>query len=120
MPLLTTLLYPNEQLAQRSDLVEAHKILGACRFDTGRADDARTEFEKVLQLQPDTGLSDLLFSSGSIRLFEDTAIWGRPLLLLGFLLFLTGVNFLCFGLLAELLVRTYHESQGKPIYSVRE
>jgi hypothetical protein len=55
-----------------------------------------------------------------IRLFADTAIWGRPLLFLGFLLFLTGLILVCFGLVAELLVRIYHESQGKPIYVLKE
>jgi glycosyltransferase involved in cell wall biosynthesis len=55
-----------------------------------------------------------------IRLFEDTAIWGRPLLLLGMLLFITGLMFVIFGLLAEMLVRIYHESQGKPIYVLKE
>src|SRR5262245_22719722 len=55
-----------------------------------------------------------------IRLFQDTAIGGRPLLLLGALLFLTGVILVNFGLMGELLVRTYHESQGKPIYAVQE
>ena len=55
-----------------------------------------------------------------VRLFADTAIWGRPLLLLGFLLFITGLILVCFGLVAELLVRIYHESQGKPIYVVKE
>jgi glycosyltransferase involved in cell wall biosynthesis len=55
-----------------------------------------------------------------IRLFADTPIGGRPLLLLGALLFLTGVILVNFGLVAELLVRTYHESQGKPTYVVKE
>jgi glycosyltransferase involved in cell wall biosynthesis len=55
-----------------------------------------------------------------IRLFQDEAIWGRPLLLLGMLLFLTGLILVCAGLLAELLVRIYHESQGKPTYVVKE
>jgi hypothetical protein len=55
-----------------------------------------------------------------VRLFEDQAIGGRPLLLLGALLFLTGVILVNFGLIGELLVRTYHESQGKPIYVVKE
>ncbi len=54
-----------------------------------------------------------------IRLFADQAIGGRPLLLLGALLFLTGVILVSFGLVAELLVRTYHESQGKPTYHTR-
>jgi glycosyltransferase involved in cell wall biosynthesis len=55
-----------------------------------------------------------------VRLFRDTAIWGRPLLLLGGLLFVTGLILVCFGLMAELLVRIYHESQGKPIYVLKE
>ena len=44
----------------------------------------------------------------------------RPLLILVVVLILTGVQLFCFGLLAELLMRTYHESQGRPIYRVRE
>jgi hypothetical protein len=42
------------------------------------------------------------------------------LLILAVLLLVTGVQLFCFGLLAELLMRTYHESQGRPIYRVRE
>jgi len=45
---------------------------------------------------------------------------GRPLLLLGVLLVLGGVQLVTLGLLGEMLARTYHESQGKPIYRVRE
>ena len=55
-----------------------------------------------------------------VKLVPDEAIGGRPLLMLGALLFLTGVILVSFGLLGELLVRTYHESQGKPIYVVKE
>ena len=47
-------------------------------------------------------------------------IGDRPLLILAVLLILTGVQLFCFGLLAELLMRTYHESQDRPIYRVRE
>jgi glycosyltransferase involved in cell wall biosynthesis len=65
-----------------------------------------------------TGLAILGYLS-YIRLFADTAIGGRPLLLLGALLFLTGVIFVNFGLIGELLVRTYHESQDKPIYVLK-
>src|SRR2546426_573638 len=56
------------------------------------------------------------------RFIPAVASWmgGRPLLLLGALLFLTGVILVNFGLMGELLVRTYHESQGKPIYVVQE
>ena len=44
----------------------------------------------------------------------------RPLLLLGILLVLGGAQFVTLGLLGEMLARTYHESQAKPIYLVRE
>jgi glycosyltransferase involved in cell wall biosynthesis len=54
-----------------------------------------------------------------IRLFLDTAIGGRPLLFFGGLFFLAGVILVNFGLMAEMLVRTYHESQGKPIYVLK-
>ncbi|MGB7565593.1 MAG: glycosyltransferase family 2 protein [Prochlorococcaceae cyanobacterium] len=43
----------------------------------------------------------------------------RPLLMVAVLAILTGVQLFCFGLLAELQMRTYHESQGRPIYRVR-
>ncbi len=43
----------------------------------------------------------------------------RPLLLLAVLLIFIGIQFVTSGLLAELIVRTYHESQQKPIYYVR-
>jgi glycosyltransferase involved in cell wall biosynthesis len=65
------------------------------------------------------GLGILLYLS-YIKLFMDEAIGGRPLLLLGVLLLLTGIILVNFGLVSELLVRTYHESQGKPIYVVKE
>ncbi|GAB4377601.1 MAG: glycosyltransferase [Elainellaceae cyanobacterium] len=47
-------------------------------------------------------------------------IGDRPLLILAVVLFLTGVQLFSFGLLAELSMRTYHESQNRPIYRVRE
>ncbi len=55
-----------------------------------------------------------------VKLVQDSAIGDRPLLLLGALLFLTGVILVNFGLMGEILVRTYHESQGKKIYVIRE
>ena len=57
---------------------------------------------------------------GYVRLFAGQAIGDRPLLLLGILLMFAGMQFLTLGLLAELQARTYHESQGKPVYVVRE
>lgn len=55
-----------------------------------------------------------------IRLLGEQSISNRPLLLLGILLMFTGVQLVTLGLLAELQSRTYHESQNKPIYAIRE
>jgi glycosyltransferase involved in cell wall biosynthesis len=57
---------------------------------------------------------------GYVRLFERQAIGDRPLLLLGMMLLFIGVQLVTFGLLAELLARTYYESQNKPTYVIRE
>tara|TARA_Y100001968_G_C19385930_1_gene732865 strand:+ start:63 stop:1031 length:969 start_codon:yes stop_codon:yes gene_type:complete len=46
-------------------------------------------------------------------------IGNRPLLTFALLLGLAGVQLFCFGLLGELQIRTYHESQGRPIYRIR-
>jgi len=43
-----------------------------------------------------------------------------PLLIAGVLLVLTGIQLFCTGLIGEVLVRTYFESQNRPIYSIRE
>jgi glycosyltransferase involved in cell wall biosynthesis len=55
-----------------------------------------------------------------VKLVLGESIWGRPLLLGGVLLVITGVQLVGIGLLAEMLVRIYHESQGKPTYVVKE
>ena len=61
--------------------------------------------------------------AGAYALFERWAdgiyVHRNPLILLAVFLFLLGVNFILMGLLAELIIRTYHESQEKPIYWVR-
>lgn len=46
-------------------------------------------------------------------------IGGRPLLLLGALLIIVGVQFIGMGLLGEMMVRVYHETQKKPIYVIK-
>ena len=70
--LATYLLYPDAKLAQPVDLVEAHVILGASDFETGNRAEAKVEFEKALQIQPEKTLTDMLFSEGAIRLFDET------------------------------------------------
>ena len=47
-------------------------------------------------------------------------IANRPLLTLAVVLGLAGIQMFCFGLLGELQIRTYHESQDRPIYRIRE
>lgn len=54
------------------------------------------------------------------RLFGYQSIADRPLLLLGILLIFTGLQLVTIGLLAEMQARTYHESQDKPTYVIRE
>lgn len=54
------------------------------------------------------------------RLFGYQSLSDRPLLLLGILLIFTGFQLITLGLLAELQIRTYHESQDKPTYVIRE
>jgi glycosyltransferase involved in cell wall biosynthesis len=46
-------------------------------------------------------------------------IWGKPLLLLGILLVMGGIQFITIGVLAELQMRTYFESQHKTPYRIR-
>ncbi len=54
------------------------------------------------------------------RMFQNIGLANRPILLLAVLLVLVGFQFISIGLLGEMLVRTYHESQRKPVYIIRE
>ena len=54
------------------------------------------------------------------KLFYDLDIGSRPLLLLAVLLIFIGFQFVTMGLLGEMLARTYHESQDRPVYVVGE
>ncbi|UCD71354.1 MAG: glycosyltransferase family 2 protein [Syntrophobacterales bacterium] len=55
-----------------------------------------------------------------LKLWGGKDIGGRPLLLLGAILIITGIVLGGLGLLGELVVRTYYESSGKRVYTVRE
>lgn len=55
-----------------------------------------------------------------LKLGLNQSIGNRPLLILAVLLVIIGVQWFSLGLLAEILMRTYHESQKRPIYRVRE
>ncbi|MCZ6876531.1 MAG: glycosyltransferase family 2 protein [Acidobacteria bacterium] len=73
------------------------------------------------------GLGLLSFLGGALlsgatlyqKFFQAVKAHRNPLLLLSIFLFAAGLQFILFGLVAELIVRTYHESQGKPIYLLR-
>jgi glycosyltransferase involved in cell wall biosynthesis len=54
------------------------------------------------------------------RLVNGIYVYRQPSLLVGVFLFIIGFNLFFLGLLAELVVRTYHESQSKPTYLIRE
>src|SRR6188474_876295 len=55
-----------------------------------------------------------------LKIFHRADFVQTPLPILCIVMFAVGVQFMLMGLLAEMLVRTYHESQAKAIYSVRE
>ncbi|MGH3111024.1 MAG: glycosyltransferase family 2 protein [Gaiellaceae bacterium] len=54
------------------------------------------------------------------KIFNDVYVYRQPSLIVGVFLFTIGFNLILLGLLAELIVRTHHESQSKPVYLVRE
>ena len=54
------------------------------------------------------------------KIFSGKDIGGRPLLLLGALLIIVGIQFIGMGLLGEMMVRVYHETQKKPIYVIKK
>jgi tetratricopeptide (TPR) repeat protein len=67
------LLYPEIQLADSNDLVEAYVSLGVCRLETGDEAGSKREFEKALQIDPNKQLDPLLITNKkAIALFDDT------------------------------------------------
>ena len=62
----------------------------------------------------------LLLVLGYQRLVLKISMANRPLLLLSILLTILGIQFITLGLLAEIMVRAYHEASGKTTYFVRE
>jgi glycosyltransferase involved in cell wall biosynthesis len=54
------------------------------------------------------------------KILSGKDIGARPLLLLGVLLIIVGIQFIGMGLLGEMMVRVYHETQKKPIYVIKK
>jgi hypothetical protein len=50
---------------------------------------------------------------------EEVPVLGSPLFQLGIMFLILGFQSILMGLIAELLARTYHESQSKPTYTIR-
>jgi glycosyltransferase involved in cell wall biosynthesis len=82
---------------------------------------------RPMQLFGSVGLLSLVLGVGmGLYLSVQKVLYGyryqidRPLLLLSVLLMVVGVQVVSMGLLGELVVRTYHETQGKSIYMIRE
>ena len=81
---------------------------------------------KPIQLFGGWGLIAFLLSGLSglavilMKVIKKTDMTGNPLLYLTILLLVIGAKFIFMGLIAELLVRTYHESQNRPTYVIRE
>ena len=74
------------------------------------------------------GFGIFLFSSGMlvnvylliVKFGFGQDIWGRPLLILGAILLLAGIQFITMGIISELMMRTYFESQNKKTYRLKE
>ncbi len=47
-------------------------------------------------------------------------IWGKPILLVGMLFIFVGLQFITTGIISELMIRTYYESQNKKHYKIRK
>jgi glycosyltransferase involved in cell wall biosynthesis len=81
---------------------------------------------KPIYLFGGTGISLILGSAAMLlylfirRTFYNVAVLGSPLFQLAVMFVILGFQSILMGLIAELLVRTYHESQAKPTYTVRQ
>jgi glycosyltransferase involved in cell wall biosynthesis len=81
---------------------------------------------KPIQLFGKWGVYTILAGIGTgtmtiyLKIFENFSMNRNPLLILTAFLLFMGVQFIVLGLLGELNARTYFESQGKPIYAVKD
>ena len=73
-------------------------------------------FFGIISILLSLGMTSYLFI---IKLLGND-IGNRPMLMFALILGIAGVQLFSFGLLGELLIRTYHESQNRPIYRVRK
>lgn len=117
------------------DVNHQPRIFGKSKYGLGRTFKVMSDlvlmiffqkyFKRPIHLFGPIGILSFLFGS-AISLYllvikiMGADIWGRPILILGVSLVLAGIQFLTFGLIAELMMRTYYESQNKKPYTIRE
>ena len=124
--------------ARITEMVVNHRprIAGSAKYGLGRTvkvilDLITVKFllsfsSKPIQLFGGLGLLSLIFGGASglavilMKITKNQDMTGNPLLYLTILLIVIGIQFILMGLLAELLVRTYHESQNRPTYVIKE
>jgi len=82
--------------------------------------------DKPIYLFGGVGLGLMGISSGVLiwlairRIITTISVLGSPFFQISIMLFVLGFQSILLGLIAELLMRTYHESQGKTIYEIQE
>lgn len=111
------------------------RVSGRSKYGLGRTFKVLLDLLTVKFLSVSTKPSYVFGGSGAIlcflgslfvlwtafqKVFNDVYVYRQPSLLVGVFLFTVGFNLILLGLLAELVVRTYHESQSKPVYLVRQ
>jgi len=73
-------------------------------------------FVGIISILVSLGMTSYLFI---VKILGED-IGNRPMLMFALILGIAGVQLFSFGLLSELLIRTYHESQNRPIYRIRK
>ncbi len=124
--------------ARMCELKVRHRArrFGRSKYGIGRTTRVLLDLMTVLFLQSYLARPMQVFGMGGLLLFAlglgisgylafeklafGAQLANRPLLTLGVMLILVGVQLLSLGLVADVLGRTYHEAQGKPPYFVRE
>jgi glycosyltransferase involved in cell wall biosynthesis len=111
------------------------RVAGRSKYGLGRTFKVLLDLLTVKFLSVSTKPSYVFGGSGAVlcalgslfvlwtayqRVVNGVFVYRQPSLLVGVFLFTIGFNLILLGLLAELIVRTYHESQSKPVYIVRE
>ncbi len=117
------------------DVKHHARIHGASKYGIGRTLKVMSDLLLVIFLQKYAQRPMHLFGGLGIisllggifinlyLLFEKVSgkdIWGRPILILGVILLISGIQLITFGVIAELIMRTYFEAQNKHTYRIKQ